>query len=484
MDESVRPELGTVDQPELAGALEGRPSATPAVRSRRALIMGALGGVAGLIAGRLARPGPAAAAAGSALIIGSETNNAGTSDTQLITNSSTVAFKLLQNSPSTALMGYVTTTANAGGPRGVYGRVDSPNGDGIQGRNAGAAGTGAGIRAFGGNNTGVIAEGAPAGVVGTGTNFGVRGASPNNYGLFGEGGYAGVFGSGPYGVYGSGDSAGAIGTSGPGYGLYGLGSTGAVGIGDGNGYGVWGYNGDSGGTGVVGQGGYRGVSATGGNAGVFGSSGYVGVWGSVSTTEGLNFGVYGYSGSPGGYAGVFSGAVQVSGFLSKLGGGFKIDHPQDPDNRYLVHSFVESPEMLNVYGGTVKLDAQGRATVPLPAYFAAENREHRFQLTAIGGSAPDLHVAQRVVNNQFKIAGGSAGLDVCWQVTGIRQDAWANANPMEVEPMKAADDRKRYLAPRAHGKPESASIYALEHRFPAEDHPVPRGAPANLSPRP
>ena len=205
--------------------------------------------------------------------------------------------------------------------------------------------------------------------------------------MFGEGGYTGVFGSGPYGTYGSGNSAGAIGTSGPGYGLYGLGSIGCVGIGDGNGYGVWGYNADSGGYGVVGQGGYRGVYGSGGNAGVYGTSGYVGVWGNASTTSGLNFGVYAYSGSPGGYAGVFSGAVQVSGFLSKLGGGFLIDHPLDPEHKWLRHSFVESPDMMNVYNGNVTTNSSGVAVVKLPAYFTALNRDFRYQLTVIGKMA-------------------------------------------------------------------------------------------------
>src|SRR5262249_38122795 len=50
-------------------------------------------------------------------------------------------------------------------------------------------------------------------------------------------------------------------------------------------------------------------------------------------------------------AGFFSGNVQVSGTLSKSAGTFKIDHPLDPANKYLNHSLVESPEMLNVYAG-------------------------------------------------------------------------------------------------------------------------------------
>jgi len=447
-------------------------------RPRRAVLIGALGGLAAAVGSVLGRPSAANASAGDPLVIG-QSNDAFTSQTVLVSQAPGATFTLRDSANSgTGIFGWSSGTDGTG--RGLYGRADSPHGDGVQARNTGAVGDGAALRAIGVNNTAVIAEGSPTGVFGTGSTYGVHGESVSNYGVFGNGGYTGVYGTGPYGVYGVGTSAGAIGTSSAGYGLYGLGSIGAVGIGSGNGYGMWGYNADSGGYGAVGQGGYRGVYGSGGNAGVYGTSGYVGVWGNASSTEGLNFGVYAYSGSSGGYAGVFSGAVQVSGFLSKLGGGFKIDHPQDPDNRYLVHSFVEAPEMLNVYNGTVRLDAGGRATVQLPAYFGAENRDHRYQLTAIGGAAPDLHVAQRVANNQFKIAGGSAGLEVSWLVTGVRQDAWAKANPMEVEPLKAADDKRRYLAPSAHGKPASAGIYALEHRLPASGAAVDR-VPENLA---
>jgi hypothetical protein len=47
---------------------------------------------------------------------------------------------------------------------------------------------------------------------------------------------------------------------------------------------------------------------------------------------------------------------------------FKIDHPLDPENKYLSHSFVESPDMMNIYNGNVVTDASGYATVTLPDY--------------------------------------------------------------------------------------------------------------------
>ena len=52
----------------------------------------------------------------------------------------------------------------------------------------------------------------------------------------------------------------------------------------------------------------------------------------------------------------FYGDVSITGSLSKGGGGFKIDHPLEPDKKFLSHSFVESPDMKNVYDGNVELD--------------------------------------------------------------------------------------------------------------------------------
>lgn len=65
------------------------------------------------------------------------------------------------------------------------------------------------------------------------------------------------------------------------------------------------------------------------------------------------FGVVAVQGK-GNYALVAIGVVRVNGNLSvnctlyKANGSFKIDHPLDPENNYLSHSFVESPDMMNV----------------------------------------------------------------------------------------------------------------------------------------
>jgi hypothetical protein len=173
-----------------------------------------------------------------------------------------------------------------------------------------------------------------------------------------------------------------------------------------------------------------------------------------------NYGIY--SEAAGGiafnYAGYFSGDVSVTGYLYKGGGTFMIDHPLDPENKYLLHSFVESPDMKNMYDGVAVLDENGNAVVELPGYFEALNKDFRYQLTAIGAPGPNLYVAQKVNNNHFSISGGQPGMEVSWQVTGIRKDALAEHRRIQVEVDKPAEDRGKYLYPEAYGKPKEMGI--------------------------
>ncbi|OPZ29893.1 MAG: hypothetical protein BWZ02_00911 [Lentisphaerae bacterium ADurb.BinA184] len=150
-----------------------------------------------------------------------------------------------------------------------------------------------------------------------------------------------------------------------------------------------------------------------------------------------------------GPAAYFGGNVHVAGTLSKSAGSFTIDHPLEPLRKTLSHSFVESPDMMNVYNGNVVLDADGQAWVELPQWFEALNRDFRYQLTAVGGPGPNLHIAAEVAGNRFRIAGGTAGLKVSWQLTGIRQDAYANAHRIRVEQDKPAELLGALLCPGA-----------------------------------
>lgn len=142
----------------------------------------------------------------------------------------------------------------------------------------------------------------------------------------------------------------------------------------------------------------------------------------------------------------FAGDLHVTGTVSKAAGSFKIDHPLDPENKYLSHSFVESPDMMNIYNGIVVLDKAGTATVKLPDYFEALNQDFRYQLTCIGRSA-GVYVANEIKSNSFRIAGGKPGMKVSWQVTGVRHDAYANKHRIVVEEEKPAGQRGHLLNP-------------------------------------
>jgi hypothetical protein len=168
----------------------------------------------------------------------------------------------------------------------------------------------------------------------------------------------------------------------------------------------------------------------------------------------------GAGGATAGLAGEFLGDVEISGSLSKGGGSFKIDHPLDPENRYLYHSFVESPDMMNIYNGNVRTDAGGRAVVELPDWFQALNRDFRYQLTVLGTFAQAI-VAEKVAGNRFVIRTSKPNVEVSWQVTGIRRDAFANAHRIPVEEAKAEEERGFYLHPEAFDLPEERGLGSL-----------------------
>jgi hypothetical protein len=246
------------------------------------------------------------------------------------------------------------------------------------------------------------------------------------------------FGFGGFGVSASGGNS-ISGPGGPGLGAFGGTSDSGNG---GNGMSVVGGNSNSGDGG-------KGLSAFGG----FSASG---------------FGGDGITASPGngplgnGLAGSFEGDVEVFGMLSKGGGSFKIDHPLDPENRYLKHSFVESPDMMNIYNGNITTDDKGEAVVSLPQYFEALNQEFRYQLTVVGTFAQAI-VATKVKDNRFVIRTSAPGVEVSWQVTGIRHDPWARKNRISVEVEKTDRERGYYLHPEAFDQPEELSIQYLRH---------------------
>jgi hypothetical protein len=179
------------------------------------------------------------------------------------------------------------------------------------------------------------------------------------------------------------------------------------------------------------------------------------------------FGVFGWS--PNNWAAYFDGAVEVvhdlhvNGTLFKGAGAFRIDNPLDPAHSYLQHSFVESPQMKNVYDGNVTTDAKGFATVILPKWLQALNKDFRYQVTVVGKAHWDAKAAiwQEIRNNRFTIRTDQANVKVSWQVTGVRHDPYANAHRIQVVVPKEGKADGKYLHPQLYGHPQSKGETAL-----------------------
>jgi hypothetical protein len=365
------------------------------------------------------------------------------------------------------------------GGNGVFGLSTVPNASGVFGANnnggvgvAGNSDHGSGMLATtkSSANQGIFAANnatapAPSGSVGGNGVFGLS-TVPNASGVFGANNNGGV------GVAGNSDNgSGMVATtkSSANQGIFAANNatapapSGSVG-GNGvfglstvpNASGVFGAN-NNGGVGVAGHSdngdGVFGTSKGAGKSGVVGISDAPfddanGVFGRCGIAGNAIHGVGGTN------AGLFDGHVQINGGLDVQGeltvlGGkhFRIDHPCDPANKYLLHCSVEAPEMINVYSGNAETDETGTITVFLPDYFEALNRDFRYQLTVIGQFAQAI-VAEEIMNNRFVIKTDKPNVKISWQVSGVRKDVCAEANPPVVEKEKSAAERALYLRRR------------------------------------
>ncbi|MBI4648013.1 MAG: hypothetical protein HY738_15865 [Bacteroidia bacterium] len=308
-----------------------------------------------------------------------------------------------------------TTASNQAGIAAVLGN-SSGNGYGVSGQVAQTATAPAAVY---GNN------------LRTNGGFGVQGFAYN--GVVGNSNYADGFG-----VYGS--NTGTLAT-GDGVGVYGIGS----------------------GVGVMGQ-----LNAINGN-GVFGNN--------INTTSGNSIGVAGL-----GVTGILGQSSNISlsyGILSNddmgvmnqldVGGNFnaggtksfRIDHPTDPENKFLQHFCIESPEVLNLYRGSAVLNANGEAIVKLPDYFTLINTNFTYTLTPIGSSAPNLFIKEKIRDGNFTIAGGAPGLEVSWVVYAERNDLYMQNHPeaKNTEPVKQGRYKGKYIHPELFGQPESKGLF-------------------------
>jgi len=212
-----------------------------------------------------------------------------------------------------------------------------------------------------------------------------------------------------------------------------------------------GFNGGSAVVGLGGGGGPCCIGSTDGDGGFFEG-------GSNSLSDGDA--VFGLTGS--GFAGNFEGSINVSGTIFAGTKDFKIDHPLDPANKYLLHASVESSEMMNIYSGNVTTDAQGEATVRLPDWFEVVNTDFRYQLTVIGQFAQAI-VGRKIANHEFAVRTNAPNVEVSWQVTAVRHDRFAQANPLVVEQEKETRARGFYIHPELYGAPAEKQIEWSRH---------------------
>jgi hypothetical protein len=385
---------------------------------------------------------------------------------------------------------YGSEIATTGVNFGVFGNVNSPSGVGVEGLQSLTTGPGYGVIGITYSPGGIGTLGHNMATSGPAVGVDGQSESPDGAGVYGV---ANATEGASYGVEGeslSGNGAGVYGTntatSGNAFGVFGQSASG---------YGVYGKS-------------ATGVAILGACVPTGSNTCYNGVAGINNSTSGGMNGVYALTESPGGSAvymvntgggsllvgtesnggnatfyvnvdgsGYFGGAVQidgnlnVGGTLTKGGGSFKIDDPLDPANKYLSHSFVESPDMMNIYNGNVTTDKRGLATVVLPNYFETLNRDFRYQLTVIGQFAQAI-VAKEIDRGRFTIRTNKPGVKVSWQVTGIRQDAWANANRIPNEEDKPAQERGTYLHPELFGAPQSQRIHNAAAHRPADVSPT------------
>jgi hypothetical protein len=384
------------------------------------------------------------------------------------------------------------STATIGQTIGVAGNSLSPDGYAVSGWNLGTTGYSIGVLGRSSSSSGVGVWG--DGTIGT-QGTGVAGFSNSWTGVYGKSNSSnGVWGKSTSwtGTYGESESGiGVWGNSISSHGVYGVSSILN---------GVYGVSNNASGAGVKGQndfGGYGVFGSATSNSGVYGvSSESEGVYGESNTGRGVvgisntSHGVYGQSSSidgfaiygkntTGGTAGILDGHFYFSwvggdGYIYSIGDevrisnlyvagskSFKIDHPIDPENKYLIHSCVESSDRMNIYNGNITTDGNGSATVELPGYFETLNIDYRYQLTIIGQQA-QTWIESKIQNNRFTIKTDKPNVEVSWQVTGVRNDEYAKQHPFIVEQEKEEKNKGKYLMPELFGKPKETGIHYVK----------------------
>lgn len=350
-------------------------------------------------------------------------------------------FADVQSSSGTGVYGGVS--AANGTAVGVFGQCASPNGAGILASNTASTGPAFGLQSYTNSNSGTAIVGMA--VMPSGQTTGVLGESQSTNGV-------GVFGNA------TASSGGATGVFGLAQSPTGTGVLGANASFTGSNAGVTGYSSSTSGTGVLGKAWATTGPAT-GVTGITASDGGYGLYGVAQSPTGTTYGVAGYTISPTGWALYAFGDFGASGLKS-----FRIDHPTDPENKYLVHYATESPYPQNFYGGNVTTDGDGYAWVELPPYFDAINANVKYQLTIVDdhdtGGFVQVKVSRKVAANRFQIRTSAPRVEVSWRVEADRADRYTvRKRPTDVVE-KVEGERGTYQNPELYGQPAARGIDA------------------------
>lgn len=133
---------------------------------------------------------------------------------------------------------------------------------------------------------------------------------------------------------------------------------------------------------------------------------------------------------------------------------FKIDHPLAPAERWLYHNAVEGDGHYTLYRGNITLDHSGRAVVQMPDWFDALNDDLVITYGEWGREVSDAPRTSHRIKNGWVIVGQPLRR-VSWMASGVRRDAWAAGNPLQVESEKDDKDKGYVAAWREYGLEQS-----------------------------
>lgn len=381
------------------------------------------------------------------------------------------------STPVVALAGVNLRTSGTAQDVGVMGETNSVLGRALFGHcigNLGIAlhavcegtgGTGVQSEVAGSNATGVYSEAKST----TGNTYGVwsvvnsptgisvlalsTSATGTNYGV-----YASSDSASGFGVLGLNDnSTSGIGVKGLASGSSGIGINGVASSPSGSTYGVYGQVESDTGRALFGL----ANSSSGVSYGLRAESNSTigrGVYGQANSASGVNYGVRGSTSSTSGF-----GVYSVGDFGASGNKAFRIDHPLDPANKYLMHYSAEGPLPQNIYNGIVTTDGAGYAWVDLPDYYQSINKDPRYTLTVIdsGDDFVMSKVTKPITGNRFQIRTSKPGVQVSWEVKATRWDAYNQARQPQTEVMKGEGERGKYQHPELYGfGPEKGMDYS------------------------